>query len=884
LEFARGRIEPVFGPDWALADTFPSRVRLPDEPLMLVDRVVLIEGKPRSLEPGRMVTEHDVREGAWYLDGGRMTPGVSIESGQADLMLSAWLGVDFATQGRSLYRLLDAEVTYHRPPPAPGDRCRYDIRILKFFRHADTWMFRFEYDGTVNGEPLMSMRKGCAGFFTPDALDAGKGLSVPAPEGGAGSVEPGLVSDPSENPPRELGQRELDLVRSGDLSPFGPRFRDLGAPGFPFLPGGNLALVHRADSIDRAGGAWKSGFIRARADVDPRAWYLKCHFPGDEVMPGTLMFDASLQALKLYLMSVGWIPGPGRGFVPAAGLPAALKCRGQVTAATREVCYDVHVRELSLNAPAPEPSSGRRPGRPAKRAPEPTAVADAVMWADGRPIVEVTGMSLALSGGSLEQLSSQFREKRHKGRPPSSGAKAAQAPPARDGGDGRDQAAAPGAAAKPRAQRSPDGSGSGPENGGATDSGGRAADGSGLARAAGGNDAGGSGLAAAASGRAGNGQAAAGQRLAPGTSLYVYPREQVKLLSSGPVSGAFGPLFSRFDSGAFFPHLPKAPYDFLDEVEVVEGEVGVVADGSELVARHLMDPSRWTFAEAGGDMALPYAAINETALQPCGFLASFMGSYLPFPGPMHFRNLGGEAVTLKAVTPDGAGLAETRASLERHSVLGETAIQHYKFSTSVDGEAVYRGITHFGFLSPENLARQEGLKLQRGEDAFPGPPEGAASQGYPRGPAWPAGRWRMLDRLLWDRDPDRSPPGWCWGSTLVRPGAWFFAAHFPQDPVWPGSLGLEAFYQAAKVLALKRFYPGEALKDTRARFTAPVPGRPHRWLYRGQIVPVSRGCAIGLQVTEADDALKILAFKGVLWADDLPIYRVDDFTVQVHGL
>ena len=33
------------------------------------------------------------------------------------------------------------------------------------------------------------------------------------------------------------------------------------------------------------------------------------------------------------------------------------------------------------------------------------------------------------------------------------------------------------------------------------------------------------------------------------------------------------------------------------------------------------------------------------------------------------------------------------------------------------------------------------------------------------------------------------------GSIQVDPNAWFFKAHFLQDPVWPGSLGLEAFLQ-----------------------------------------------------------------------------------------
>ena len=39
------------------------------------------------------------------------------------------------------------------------------------------------------------------------------------------------------------------------------------------------------------------------------------------------------------------------------------------------------------------------------------------------------------------------------------------------------------------------------------------------------------------------------------------------------------------------------------------------------------------------------------------------------------------------------------------------------------------------------------------------------------------------------------------GGRSGRPSEWFFAAHFYQDPVCPGSLGLESFQQLLKVVA-----------------------------------------------------------------------------------
>ena len=105
---------------------------------------------------------------------------IAVEAGQADLFLSGYLGIDFVTKGLAVYRLLDAVVTFHRSLPGPGAVIVYDIKILEFFRQGDTHLFRFQFEATVDGAPLMSMRDGCAGFFTAEELAAGKGI-VPTP-------------------------------------------------------------------------------------------------------------------------------------------------------------------------------------------------------------------------------------------------------------------------------------------------------------------------------------------------------------------------------------------------------------------------------------------------------------------------------------------------------------------------------------------------------------------------------------------------------------------------------------------------------------------------------------------------------------------------------
>ncbi|MBU1162853.1 MAG: type I polyketide synthase, partial [Proteobacteria bacterium] len=121
MEFATGSVAKVLGPEFAAVDNYKVRVRLPDDPLMLVDRIISVEGEKGSLGSGRIVTEHDVLPGAWYLDGGHAPVCISVEAGQADLFLCSYLGIDLAVKGERAYRLLDAVVKFHRGLPCPND-------------------------------------------------------------------------------------------------------------------------------------------------------------------------------------------------------------------------------------------------------------------------------------------------------------------------------------------------------------------------------------------------------------------------------------------------------------------------------------------------------------------------------------------------------------------------------------------------------------------------------------------------------------------------------------------------------------------------------------------------------------------------------------------
>ncbi|MDF2724846.1 MAG: polyketide synthase, partial [Paenibacillus sp.] len=131
---------------------------MPEPPLLLADRVTALEGVPGSMGTGSIRTETDVVKDAWYMHQGRMPFGLVVESGQADLLLISWLGVDFLNQGTRMYRLLGCELTCYGPLPKAGETLQYDIHIDQHAVHGGTRLFFFHYNLTVNGQIRMSMR------------------------------------------------------------------------------------------------------------------------------------------------------------------------------------------------------------------------------------------------------------------------------------------------------------------------------------------------------------------------------------------------------------------------------------------------------------------------------------------------------------------------------------------------------------------------------------------------------------------------------------------------------------------------------------------------------------------------------------------------------
>ncbi|WP_319525321.1 beta-ketoacyl synthase N-terminal-like domain-containing protein [uncultured Desulfosarcina sp.] len=781
MEFAIGKVGRVLGPTFDVVDSYRVRVRLPDEPLMLVDRILSVEGEMLSMVSGKVVTEHDVLPGAWYLDGDRAPVCISVEAGQADLFLSSYLGIDHQVKGERAYRLLDAVVTFHRGLPRPGDTIRYEIAIDRFVRQGDTWMFFFRFEGFIGDQHLISMRDGCAGFFTEAEVRNSGGIILTESE-----RKPVAGKCPANWRPLVPMEKEsysddqVDALRRGDLAGcFSSAFEGIVLADSLHLPGGGMHLIHRVLELDPTGGRYGLGMIRAEADIHPDDWFLTCHFVDDKVMPGTLMYECCAHTLRVFLQRMGWVTDkPGACYEPVIGNGARLKCRGPVTPSTRHVHYEIQISEIGYG-------------------PEPYVVADAHMSADGRPIVFFKDMSMQMSGVGREDIEAVWRR-------------------------------------KPVLQASP-------------------------------------------------------QKTAP-----LYDRASILAFATGNPSEAFGEPYRVFDQQRKIARLPGPPYCFMDRVIAAEPKPWKLAPGGWITAQYDLSPNEWYFA-ADRSGVMPFCVLLEIALQPCGWLAAYVGSALRSQRDLKFRNLGGSAVLHRQVTPDTWPLT-MRCRMTKVSEAADMIIENFDFEVLDNSGPVYTGDTYFGFFSAEALAQQKGLgaadPMVQALASFSNATEGAMSLTMepPITPdeaasmalsvnhlELPGKALLMVDEIAAHFDVDADEATYIRGIKQVDPEEWFFKAHFYQDPVCPGSLGLESFIQLMKTAAMKRW---PELTGTH-RFRV-LEGSRHTWTYRGQIIPTNKTVAVEARIAcVADSPIPLIRADGLLSVDGLPIYKMENFELAL---
>jgi 3-oxoacyl-(acyl-carrier-protein) synthase/3-hydroxymyristoyl/3-hydroxydecanoyl-(acyl carrier protein) dehydratase/1-acyl-sn-glycerol-3-phosphate acyltransferase len=790
---AGGRISSVFGSLFVAQDDYPRQVRMPEPPLLLADRVTGIDAIAGSMGTGALWTETDVRPDSWYLDAmGRMPAGIMIEAGQADLLLISWLGVDLLNRGERVYRLLGCELTFHGSLCLPGDTLVFEIHIDSHAKQGDVRLFFFHYDCHVNGELRFAVRNAQAGFFTDqELLNSGGVLWDPAeePYRGEGALDPPAVACQR----RAFDRAALRSFADGKaFECFGRGWETAQAHvRTPRVSAGRMLFLDQVTDFDPRGGPWGRGYLRAETPVSPDDWFFAGHFKNDPCMPGTLMFEGSLQALSFYLAAMGFtLERDGWTFEPVPEQKYLMRCRGQVTPTNKQIVYEVFVSEVIAG-------------------PLPTVFADLLCTVDGLKVFHARRVGVRLAPDwPLEH----WRELS-----PAATQITGDPVPLQGLGGLRDYV-------EPKPLASVDG----------------------------------------------------------------FEFGYVSLLACawGKPTTAFGPSYASFNGPRRVPRLPGPPYHFMSRVSRIDGPMGGMKQGSVVEVEYDLPAEQWYF-EQNGNQTMPSCVLMEAALQPCGWIALFVGSALNGRGDLLFRNLDGTSKLSAELFP-AAGTLRTRVKLTSVSQTTEMTIESFAVECFLGDLRVYEMNTVCGIFPPEAFASQVGLPASADERTRLAASSEFSVNLLSRPPQYCAGELRLPGPMLLmlDRITGYWPGGGSAGLGFLRaekdvdPGEWFFKAHFFQDPVQPGSLGIEAMCQLLQFYMLEC---GMAKLIPHPRFEPIMVGRALTWKFRGQVTPASHRITIEMEITEAgeDSSGAFAVAEAWLWADGKRIYHAKDLGMRI---
>jgi 3-hydroxymyristoyl/3-hydroxydecanoyl-(acyl carrier protein) dehydratase len=248
---------------------------------------------------------------------------------------------------------------------------------------------------------------------------------------------------------------------------------------------------------------------------------------------------------------------------------------------------------------------------------------------------------------------------------------------------------------------------------------------------------------------------------------------------------------------------------------------------------------------------------------------------------LYFRNLDGE-MTLQ-YWPDLRGSTITnQVELISSSTLQDVIIQEYSFELSCEGNLFLHGKSSFGYFTPLMLKNQSGLNGKDSQVTWSSnhPDSGQwieLDTGQSPGVAFQHPQIPHISRAWISKSGGRNNSGYVQTQIQIPNDAWFYRAHFFQDPVMPGSLGVESMARALT--------GSSASLGTNPNLRWRIqPGIKTSWKYRGQITPDVESIDIELHIkklNQGNNRDQITA-DGNLWLGSTRIYEVKDISLESY--
>jgi PfaB family protein len=362
-------------------------------------------------------------------------------------------------------------------------------------------------------------------------------------------------------------------------------------------------------------------------------------------------------------------------------------------------------------------------------------------------------------------------------------------------------------------------------------------------------------------------------------SRALYTRDKIQAFTAGDHRVCFGSTFSGFGDRRI-PRLPNGDLQFIDQVMSIQGQKEQVREGSKLTSEFALPEKAWY--RNGDGSSLSHVSIMEIALQPCGFLSAYMGSIAGRETQdLYFRNLDGEGTLLS--WPEAPGNVITNnVKLLSSSSLEDVIIQNYAFELLWGDQKFYQGTSSFGYFPLPMLENQAGLDGNRAtatwyEDNSQSGEWIKISQPGISDPSLKEAQLPEIDKLWISRTGGKYSEGYLYLHQILPRDPWFYHAHFYQDPVMPGSLGVETMVQAM----ISGISQWDLPSDLNWRIK---PGAKLSWKYRGQITPDIKDFIIDIhlkKITRTNTSWEIRA-DGQLWKESKRIYQVDNLTLETY--
>ena len=373
----------------------------------------------------------------------------------------------------------------------------------------------------------------------------------------------------------------------------------------------------------------------------------------------------------------------------------------------------------------------------------------------------------------------------------------------------------------------------------------------------------------------------------------LFSKESILAFAQGNPSQAFGEKYTIFDKERQIARLPRPPYFFMDRVLKANHPQWEMKPGGWIETQYEVPEDAWYF-KANRASTLPFCILLEIALQPCGWLAAYAGSALESDDRLYFRNLGGKAELIEPLSKD-CGIITIKSRMKDVSKAGNMIIQNFDYDVLKNGDSVYKGFTHFGFFTGQALSNQIGIRDSRFDkyvlpqkdletsktwhfkDDAPLTPD---DKNNDKNTGMPSKALRMIDDIeVLSLDGGIYEKGYVKATKKIDPAEWFFNAHFYQDPVCPGSLGIESFIQMIRFFLLEKFdIPMDSYEPRMSS------GQSHEWIYRGQIIPSNKKIELHAHIKEIsceNDDYSVIA-DGALTVDGICIYEMINFGLDIN--